>query len=104
MIDLTRLNGTHFTLNCDLIKYAEATPDTTLTLIGGEKLIVREPLGELKRSVMAYRGAVLRVAWPEGTVAPVPVTHDVAPMDVHVLPQDHAESSHGAGEDLYQRA
>jgi len=97
MIDLTRLNGTHFTLNCDLIKYVEATPDTTLTLIGGEKLIVREPLEELKRSVMAYRGSVLRVAWPEGTAAPV--THDVAPMDMPA----HAESSHGAGEELYQR-
>lgn len=78
MIDLTRLNGTHFTLNCDLIKYAEAAPDTTVTLVSGEKLIVLEPLEELKRSVMAYRGSVLRTAWPDG--APVlPVAHDPLP-------------------------
>jgi hypothetical protein len=31
-------------LNSDLIKTAEASPDTMLTLINGEKLIVRESL------------------------------------------------------------
>ena len=30
MIELTRLNGSHLTINCDLIKYAEAAPDTVL--------------------------------------------------------------------------
>ena len=42
MIDLTRLNGHRLIVNSDLIKFIEATPDTTLTLITGEKLIVRE--------------------------------------------------------------
>ena len=42
MIELTRLNGTPIVLNSDLIKTAEASPDTMLTLINGEKLIVRE--------------------------------------------------------------
>ena len=44
MIELTRLNGTPIVLNSDLIKTAEASPDTMLTLINGEKLIVREDL------------------------------------------------------------
>ncbi len=44
MIELTRLNGTPMVLNSDLIKTAEASPDTMLTLINGEKLIVREEL------------------------------------------------------------
>ena len=44
MIELTRLNGNPMLLNSDLIKTAEASPDTMLTLINGEKLIVREDL------------------------------------------------------------
>ena len=42
MIELTRLNGHKIAVNCDLIRYAEASPDTVLTLITGEKLIVLE--------------------------------------------------------------
>ena len=44
MIELTRLNGNPMVLNSDLIKTAEASPDTMLTLITGEKLIVREDM------------------------------------------------------------
>ncbi len=69
MIDLTRLNGTRIVINCDLIKFAEAAPDTTLTLVTGEKLIVREGLDELTASIIAYRGEVLRGAWPEADSA-----------------------------------
>ncbi len=38
MIDLTRLNGHRMVVNCDLIKFAEPAPDTTITLVTGEKL------------------------------------------------------------------
>ncbi len=64
MVDLTRLNGTRLILNCDLIKSAEATPDTTLTLVTGEKLVILDPLDELITQVIAYRSKVLRHAWP----------------------------------------
>jgi flagellar protein FlbD len=59
MIQLTRLNGNPMLLNSDLIKTAEASPDTMLTLINGEKLIVRERLREVMHRVLAYRGALL---------------------------------------------
>jgi flagellar protein FlbD len=59
MIELTRLNGTAMVLNSDLIKTAEASPDTMLTLINGEKLIVREELGEVVERVLAYRAKLL---------------------------------------------
>ena len=65
MIELTRLNGSHFAVNCDLIKYAEAAPDTVLTLITGEKLVVLEPCDEVSRRTLEYRASVLRTAWPE---------------------------------------
>ncbi len=65
MIELTRLNGSRLAVNCDLIKYAEAAPDTVLTLITGEKLVVLEPCSEVSRRTLEYRASVLRGAWPE---------------------------------------
>jgi len=59
MIELTRLNGAPMVLNSDLIKTAEASPDTLLTLINGEKLIVREECGEVVERVIAYRSRLL---------------------------------------------
>jgi flagellar protein FlbD len=59
MIELTRLNGTMMMLNSDLIKTAESSPDTMLTLINGEKLIVRETLAEVSERVIAYRAHLL---------------------------------------------
>jgi len=59
MIQLTRLNGIAIVLNSDLIKTAEASPDTMLTLINGEKLIVREPCDEVAERVLAYRARLL---------------------------------------------
>jgi flagellar protein FlbD len=59
MIELTRLNGNPMVLNSDLIKTAEASPDTMLTLINGEKLIVRESCGEVMERVLAYRARLL---------------------------------------------
>ena len=65
MIELTRLNGSRLAINCDLIKYAESSPDTVLTLITGEKLVVLEPCSEVSQRTLDYRAAVLRKAWPE---------------------------------------
>jgi len=59
MIELTRLNGNPIVLNSDLIKVAEASPDTMLTLVNGEKLIVREKREEVVERVLAYRARLL---------------------------------------------
>ena len=59
MIELTRLNGNPMVLNSDLIKTAEASPDTMLTLINGEKLIMREDCAEVVERVIAYRARLL---------------------------------------------
>ena len=61
MIELTKLNGRAMMLNSDLIKTAEASPDTMLTLINGEKLIVREEMGEVVERILAYRARLLAV-------------------------------------------
>jgi flagellar protein FlbD len=59
MIEVTRLNGNPMMVNSDLIKLAEASPDTMLTLIHGEKLIVRETCDEIAEKIMAYRSELL---------------------------------------------
>jgi flagellar protein FlbD len=69
MIELTRLNGSRLVVNCDLIKYAESAPDTVLTLITGEKLVVLEPSSEVSLRTLEYRARVLASAWPEAASA-----------------------------------
>lgn len=54
MIDLTRFNGTGFTVNCDLIETIEETPDTVVTLTTGKKIIVKESRQEVKNLVKLY--------------------------------------------------
>lgn len=55
MIDLTRFNGTTFTVNCDLIEVIEETPDTVVTLTTGKKLIVKESRQQIKNLVLSYK-------------------------------------------------
>ena len=69
MINLTRLNGHRLTVNCDLIKHAEASPDTVITLVTGEKLVVRESCDELTQRTLDYRARTLRAAWPDAAAA-----------------------------------
>lgn len=64
MIELTRLNGHAFVVNSDLIKLAEAIPDTTLTLVTGEKIVVLESCAEVLTKTLHYRANVLHAAWP----------------------------------------
>lgn len=59
MIELTRLNEIPILLNSDLIKTVESSPDTMLTLINGEKIIVRESCDDVIERVMAYRARLL---------------------------------------------
>jgi flagellar protein FlbD len=47
MIHLTRLNNQPLVVNADLIKFIENAPDTVITLLTGETLIVRESVAEV---------------------------------------------------------
>lgn len=55
MIEVSRMNGKKFRLNCELIKTIEATPDTIVTLISGEKLMIRESVDDVVASTVNYR-------------------------------------------------
>jgi flagellar protein FlbD len=66
MIELTRLNGQKLFVNYDLLKYAEASPDTVLTLLTGDKIVVRESCDDVVALGIAFRARVLGTAWPDG--------------------------------------
>lgn len=59
MIQLTRLNKAPLVVNCDLIKFIENTPDTVLTLISGEKVVVLESSAVVIEKVVEFRRKVL---------------------------------------------
>jgi len=59
MIHLTRLNNARLALNSDLIKYIEEAPDTVITLLNGEKLVVRETTGQVIERVLEFRRAIV---------------------------------------------
>ncbi len=79
MLELTRLNGNRFFVNSDLIQYAEAAPDTVLTLVTGEKLVVSESCSQVIAAALVYRSEVLRATWPDAASALIGRTaHDAA--------------------------
>ena len=57
MIKLTHLGGEPFILNADLIQYVEARPDTFITLVGGQRIVVAESMDEVMRRAVAYQQA-----------------------------------------------
>ena len=59
MITLTRLGGSVFALNSDLIERVDSTPDTVITLVDGTKYVVCEGLGAVVDAIREYRGAVI---------------------------------------------
>ncbi len=60
MIHLTRLNNKALLVNSDLIKFVEQSPDTVVTLITGEKIVVLEKSDEVLHRVVAFRRSVLQ--------------------------------------------
>ena len=74
MIHLTRLNNQPMVLNSDLIELVENAPDTVITLITGNKVVVLESAEEIIDRVVTYRQRVFaaaheslpsQVAWQE---------------------------------------
>jgi len=59
VIQLTRLNNQPLVVNADLIKLVEQAPDTVITLVTGEKLVVRESTEEVIRRVIGFRRELL---------------------------------------------
>jgi len=60
MVTLTRLNGTKFVVNAELIETVEATPDSIVTLTNGKKLVAKESVEEIVERVIEYRRKTLK--------------------------------------------
>ncbi len=54
MITVTRLDERVVVVNAELIKMIESTPDTIITLINGDSIIVRESVDEVVRLAIDY--------------------------------------------------
>jgi flagellar protein FlbD len=63
MITVTRLNGKPLVVNADLIRSVEENPDTTITLINGDHIIVRESMSDIVLKAIEY-GRHLRSMFP----------------------------------------
>ncbi len=63
MITLHRLNGKPFVLNAELIRTVEENPDTVITLLSGDHVVVREDMREVVERTIDY-GRLLRRLTP----------------------------------------
>lgn len=59
MIQLTRLNNTAVSINSELIKFVEQSPDTVITLLNGEKILVRETPQQILDRIVQFRRRIL---------------------------------------------
>ena len=67
MIRLTRLNNRPLVVNAELIKFIENAPDTVITLVTGEKIVVLEAAEEVMSRIVEYRR---RLRGPRLVVSP----------------------------------
>jgi flagellar protein FlbD len=63
MILLTRLTGRPMIVNAELIKTIEETPDTMVTLLNGDRIIVKETMVDVVKRAIEY-GRQLRCFSP----------------------------------------
>lgn len=87
MIQLTRLNGSRFLVNSDLIERVDETPDTVLTLVDGTRYLVAESLDTVLEEIRCHRATILAVANHIG-VSRTGTTEDGQQPDLRVVTID----------------
>ena len=55
MVEVTRLDGKTYYVNPHQIEYIERNPDTTLIMLSGKRLVVREDYQTLFKRIVEYR-------------------------------------------------
>ncbi len=55
MIEVMRLDGKIYWVNPHMIESMETTPDLTLTMLSGKKIIVRNSPEEIIEKIISYR-------------------------------------------------
>lgn len=64
MITVTRLNGKQFVINADIIRTIESNPDTTIILMNGDHLIVKEDMRRVVELAVEYGRSLRRLMPP----------------------------------------
>lgn len=55
MVEVTRLDKTTYYINPHQIEYIECNPDTTLVMLSGKRLVVREDYPTVFQRILEYR-------------------------------------------------
>ncbi|CAM3100328.1 Flagellar protein (FlbD) [Arthrobacter ulcerisalmonis] len=74
MIVVTRLNGSRFAINPDLIERIHESPDTHLVTLDGAAYVVQESLADVVELIANYRAYVLSRARDLPTVTGHPLS------------------------------
>jgi flagellar protein FlbD len=97
MILLTRLNHTVLVLNSDLIETIETAPDTVVSLVTGQKLIVLETPEEIMDRVVQFRRNVLAHQIPvlrrQNSEQGYPASAFIRPHEVSSIREHRKEQS-----------
>ena len=88
MIRLTRLDRQEVALNCDLIESIDARPDTTIRLVTGQFLVVREGVEDVLERILQWRARILERAGVSGLLAH-PLTPVLLPPLENALDEAH---------------
>ena len=62
MITLTRISGSMFVLNCDLIERIDSTPDTVVSLVDGKKYVVLESPHQVTALIRQHRSEIIALS------------------------------------------
>ena len=59
MVCLTRLNGSAVYINPDLVRLIESKPDTLITFIDGQQLMVKDKADEIVKKVVEFKKTIM---------------------------------------------
>ena len=65
MITVTRLNSKPIVVNAELIRSVEENPDTTITLINGDHIIVQETMAQVVELAVEYGRSLRKMLPPD---------------------------------------
>jgi flagellar protein FlbD len=74
MIKVTRLNNSVLLINAENIQSVEANPDTVITFVNRDRLMVKEPVEEVGERIVRYRRHMM-----DSPPGPDPETADPLP-------------------------
>ena len=62
MILLTKLDNSSILLNIELVKFIESVPDTLITFLNGDSVIVRESINKIEELLIELKAKIISQA------------------------------------------